>query len=103
MYAIVEVQGKQYRVEQGKEIKVDLMKAEPGTKVELETVMFVSDKDLKVGNPYIKGAKLQAVVEKHFKDKKTIVFKYKPKKNYRRTQGHRQQYTTLRIEGIAGV
>lgn len=103
MYAIVDVKGKQYKVEQGKLLDVDKFDAEIGAELVFDTVMLVSDTDVKVGAPYLKGATVKAVVENHFKDKKLIVFKYKSKKNYRRTYGHRQQYTTLRIDEIAGV
>ncbi len=103
MYAIVDVKGKQYKVEQDKLIKVDKIDAEPGANLEFDTVMLFSDQEVKVGAPYIAGAKVKAVVENHVKGKKLIVFKYKSKKNYRRTYGHRQQYTTLRVKEIVGV
>ncbi|MDR2471285.1 MAG: 50S ribosomal protein L21, partial [Treponema sp.] len=100
MYALVEFKGKQYRAEKGALLKVDRIDAEPGSKLDLESVLLLSrgENDVAVGNPYVAGARVSAVVESHAKDKKIIVFKYKPKKDYRRKQGHRQQYSVIKIE-----
>lgn len=102
MYALVEFKGKQYRAEKGALLKVDKIDAEPGSKLDLESVLLLSrgENDVAVGNPYVAGARVSAVVESHAKDKKIIVFKYKPKKDYRRKQGHRQQYSMIKIEDI---
>ena len=101
MYALVEFKGKQYKAEKGALLKVDLIDAQPGTAISIDTVLMVGGDSVKVGNPYVAGAKVSAVVEGHEKDDKIIVFKYKPKKDYRRKQGHRQQYSIIRIEGIS--
>jgi len=101
MYALVEFMGKQYKAENGALLKVDKIDAEPGTAINIDTVLLVSSDTVKVGNPYVDGAKVSAVVESHGKDKKIIVFKYKPKKDYRRKHGHRQQYSVIKIGEIS--
>jgi len=101
MYALVEFKGKQYKAEKGALLKVDLIDAEPGTAINIDTVLLVSGDSIKVGSPYVTGAKVSATVESHGKDEKIIVFKYKPKKDYRRKQGHRQQYSIIKIGDIS--
>jgi len=101
MYALVEFKGKQYKAEKGALLKVDKIDAEPGTAVNIDTVLLVSGDSVKVGNPYVNGAKVSATVESHGKDNKIIVFKYKPKKDYRRKQGHRQQFSIIKIGDIS--
>lgn len=101
MYAIVETGGKQYRVEKGSLVKVEKLPVAEGEKVVLDKVLAVgSGDDLLVGSPYLEGAKIVACVQQQGKGKKIIVFKYKPKKNYRRKQGHRQLFTELLVEEI---
>lgn len=101
MYAIISTGGKQYRVQEGDVIRVEKLSVAAGEKLVLDKVLAVGEGDeLKVGAPYVEGARVTAAVEAHGKGKKIIVFKYKPKKNYRRKQGHRQPYTRLRIEKI---
>ncbi|ADL07529.1 50S ribosomal protein L21 [Thermosediminibacter oceani] len=101
MYAVIETGGKQYRVSQGDVIRVEKLNAAEGETIELDRVLAVSDGDkLLVGQPVLENAKVTATVLKHGKGKKIIVFKYKPKKNYRRKKGHRQPYTEIRIESI---
>ena len=101
MYALIEYKGKQYKAEKDALIQVDKIDAEKGQVIEIETVVLVSDGDkVNVGTPYVKGAVVKAVVEESFKDKKVIVLKYKSKKDYRRTIGHRQQYTNIRVTDI---
>ena len=103
MYALVEYKGKQYKAEKGELVQVDKMDAEKGAKIDMENVLLVSDGDkVTVGTPYVSGAKVKVVVEDSFKDKKVIVFKFKSKKDYHRTIGHRQQYTNVRVEEIVG-
>ncbi|HOF84878.1 MAG TPA: 50S ribosomal protein L21 [Treponemataceae bacterium] len=104
MYALVEYKGKQYKAEKGAQIQVDKIDAEKGSKIDIDTVLMVSDGDkATVGTPYVKGAKVQIVVGDTFKDKKVIVYKYKSKKDYHRTIGHRQRYTMVTVENIVGA
>ncbi|MCR5402164.1 MAG: 50S ribosomal protein L21 [Treponema sp.] len=101
MYALVEYKGKQYKAEKGAILTVDKLDAEKGAKLDIESVLLVSDGDkVSVGAPYVKGAKISVVVEESFKDKKVLVYKYKSKKDYHRTIGHRQNYTNVRVEDI---
>jgi large subunit ribosomal protein L21 len=103
MYALVEFKGKQYKAEKGALLKVDRVDAEVGSSLDIDSVLLVSGETVSVGSPYLAGVKVSAVVEAHKKDKKIIVFKYKSKKDYRRKQGHRQQYSLLRIGDIMGA
>lgn len=101
MYAVLTTGGKQYKVSEGDTIYVEKLNAEADSEVELNEVLAVSKEDgLKVGNPFVEGAKITAKVVKQGKDRKVIVFKYKSKKDYRRKQGHRQPFTKLLIEKI---
>ncbi|BDC96358.1 MULTISPECIES: 50S ribosomal protein L21 [Treponema] len=103
MYALFEYKGKQYKAEKDALINVDLVDAKEGDKIVIEDVLLVSDGDtVKVGTPKVAGAKVEVVVQKEFKDKKVLVFKYKSKKDYHRLIGHRQQYTTVKVENIIG-
>ena len=99
MKAIFVTGGKQYYVSEGDTIYVEKLPNEAGTEVEFTDVLFV---DGKSGNPTVKGAKVVGTVEKHGRQKKIIVFKYRPKKKYRKTQGHRQPYTKLVVKKIVG-
>ena len=100
-YAIFENGGKQYKAVPGATVDVDRMPTEEGTDIEFDQVLLVSDEgDVQVGVPTVSGAKVKATVEEHFKTKKIIVFRYIPSKRFRRTQGHRQQYTRVRINEI---
>jgi large subunit ribosomal protein L21 len=104
MYAVVEINGKQYRAEQGKALTVDRIDSETGTSLSFDKVLLLSgDAGVKIGTPYVEGASVKAVVESEMKDDKVIVFKYKPKKDYRRTQGHRQRYTVIQVKEIIGA
>lgn len=101
MYAIIESCGKQYKVAQGDVVFFEKLDAEEGKKVSFDKVILVSeDGKVQIGNPYVKGVKVEGKVVSHGKAKKIIVFKMKPKKNYRRKQGHRQPYTKVEITGI---
>ena len=97
MKAIFVTGGKQYIVEEGQELYVEKLDTEEGKEVVFEEVLYV---DGKVGTPTVKGAKVVAKVLKQGKGKKILVFKYKPKKKYRKTQGHRQPYTKILIKSI---
>lgn len=101
MYAIVETGGKQYKVQVGQTIEVDKLPAAVGEKVSLDKVLLVAtDKGVKVGNPSVEGAKVEATVTLQDAYRKILVFKYRPKKRYRRRSGHRQHFTRLRIDRI---
>ena len=100
MYAIIETGGKQIKVEVGQKIFVEKLDVEAGSNYTFEKVLFVGDKDAKVGTPYVEGATVTAKVEKHGLSRKIRVFKYKAKHNERKTIGHRQPYTCLTIEAI---
>lgn len=98
MYAIIEACGKQYKVEEGDRVFFEKLDAEEGKKVTFDKVILVSDeKNVQVGNPYVKGVKVEGKVVEQGKAKKIIVFKMKAKKNERRKQGHRQPYTKVEI------
>ena len=101
MYAIIESCGKQYKVTEGDVVFFEKLDAEEGKKVTFSNVVLVSkDEKVQVGNPYVKGVKVEGKVVSHGKGKKIIVFKMKAKKNYRRKQGHRQPYTKVEITSI---
>ena len=100
MYVLVEFKGKQYKAEKGSLLKVSKIDAEPGTALDIDTVLLVSGDTVTIGAPYVQGAKVSATVESHGKDDKIVVFKYKSKKDYRRKQGHRQQYSIIKIGEI---
>ncbi len=103
MYAIVEIAGQQFKVEQGNKVYVHRLDASEGSKVEFSKVMLI-DKDgkVQVGTPSIDGAKVAASVIMHVKGDKVIVFKKKRRKGYQKSNGHRQQFTQIFIEGILG-
>ena len=101
-YAIVNTGGKQYRVQPGDTIRVENLSGDEGDLVELEDVRMVSDEgEVTLGSPTVAGAKVTAEILGQGKAKKIIVFKYKAKTRYRRKNGHRQQYTELRITDIS--
>jgi large subunit ribosomal protein L21 len=101
VYAIIKTGGKQYMVNEGDVLNVEKLEVESGEKVMFEEVLAVGDNgELQIGNPVISGAKVEATVVGSGKAKKVIVFKYKPKKDYRKKQGHRQPFTKVKIEKI---
>ena len=101
MYAIIESCGKQYKVAEGDVVFFEKLDAKEGGKVTFDKVMLVSeDGKVQVGNPYVKGVKVEGKVVSHGKAKKIIVFKMKAKANYRRRYGHRQPYTKVEITSI---
>ncbi len=101
MYAIIQTGGKQYKVQEGDVLFVEKLDVEVDSNVEITEVIAVSkDGGLVVGSPVVDGAKVVAKVLKQGKAKKVIVFKYKPKKDSRKKNGHRQPYTKLQIEKI---
>ena len=101
MYAVIQTGGKQYRVQPGDTIYVELLHAEPGSQVELDRVLMIGEgAEVTVGQPFIPGAKVQASVVDEGRGKKIIVFKFKSKVRYRRKNGHRQHFTRLTIQNI---
>lgn len=101
MYAIIESCGKQYKVAKGDVVFFEKLDTEVNKKHTFDKVVLVSeDGKVQIGNPYVKGVKVEGKVISHGKGKKVIVFKMKPKKNYRRKQGHRQPYTKIEITDI---
>ena len=100
MYAIIETGGKQVKVEEGQEIFVEKISTDENETVTFDKVLFVGGDDVKVGTPYVEGATVTAQVQKHGRQKKVTVIKFKAKKNYHRKQGHRQPYTKLVVEKI---
>ncbi len=104
MFAVVEIGGRQYKVTPNDKIEVELLDTEAGKSMKFDKVLLISqdDKDANIGMPYVKGASVEAKVVKHFKGEKIRVFKFTPKKRFKKTQGHRQNYTELEITGIKG-
>ena len=101
MYAIIEACGRQYKVQEGEAVYFEKLDAEEGKKVSFDKVVLISnDGKVAVGNPYVANAKVEGKVVSNGKAKKILVFKYKAKKNERKKQGHRQQYTKVQIEDI---
>lgn len=103
MYALVEIKGKQYKAEKDCRLMVDLLEEETGTTVEFDTVLMLSeDEGLRIGQPYVDGAKVTATVGDTVKGSKVNVLKFKRRKGYHRNQGHRQKYTMLKVNEIRG-
>jgi large subunit ribosomal protein L21 len=98
-YAIIRSGGKQFRVEEGQQVRVPLMDKEVGSTIELDVLLMGGDES-KVGSPLVDGARVAATIIDHGRDTKIIVFKKKRRKQYKRTRGHRQDYTTLKIDSI---
>ena len=101
MFAIVKTGGKQYRVEPGLKLRVEKLDAEPGATVELPVLLLGGEKTV-VGTPVVEGASVVAEVLGHGRGKKIIVGKFRRRKDYRRKNGHRQDYTEIRIKAIRG-
>ena len=100
-YAVVETGGKQYLVKAGDTFAVELLEGEAGQKIELNSVLALSDgQELKIGAPLVPGAHVTAEIVKHMRAKKVVAFKKKRRKGYERKVGHRQQLTVLKVSGI---
>jgi len=100
-FAIIKTGGKQYKVSEGESIKVEKLKGKKSDKVEFDQVLLTSkDKSVKLGKPFLKSAKVTATIEKQAKAKKVTGVKFKAKKRYKRTFGHRQRYTEVKINKI---
>jgi large subunit ribosomal protein L21 len=101
VYAVIMTGGKQYRVSEGEVVLVEKLEVEPNAPIEFKDVLLVKTDDRTyIGRPLVVGAAVQGVLESQEKDDKVLVFKYKKKKQYRRTRGHRQQKSGVRIEKI---
>ncbi len=101
MYAVIKTGGKQYRVTQGQDVKVEKIPGQTGEEVVFDKVLVVSDGDnVTIGKPYVDNAKVLGKLARQAKDGKVPVFKYKKRKGYRRNKGHRQDFSLVRIENI---
>jgi large subunit ribosomal protein L21 len=104
MYAVIVTGGKQYRVREGDTLKIERLPADEGATVDFERVLMVGEgESVKVGTPYVDGGKVSATVKGHGRRKKIKVVKFKRRKGYMRTQGHRQNYTEVQVTAIAGA
>ncbi len=102
MYAVIKTGGKQYRVTTGEKLKIEQIPADVGSQITLDQVLMVGEgESVKVGNPLVSGAKVTATVVSHGRGQKVRIFKLRRRKHYQRTQGHRQNYTELRVDAIA--
>ncbi len=103
MYAVVQTGGKQYRVTEGATLRVEKIKADEGSSVELDKVLMVGEgESVKIGTPYVEGGKVTATVKSHGRGKKVNIIKFRRRKHHMKRQGHRQWYTELEITGISG-
>ena len=101
MLAVIKTGGKQYLVTPGQKIKIEKIKKEPGSTVEFpEVLLLQKGKKIEIGTPLVKGARVIGKVLQQARDKKVIIFKYKPKKRYKVKKGHRQPFTEVKIESI---
>jgi large subunit ribosomal protein L21 len=101
MFAVIKTGGKQYKVQEGEILQVEKLNIEKDKKVKFNEVLLIEDGDkAQIGTPFVKNAVVEAVVVENFKDKKVIVFKKKRRKQYRKTRGHRQELTKIKIEEI---
>ena len=101
MYAIFETGGKQYKAAKDDIVFVEKLDLEPGKAVSFDALMVSDGDKVQIGTPIVKGVKVKAKVIEHGKEKKVVIFKYKPKRNYRKKQGHRQPFTKIKITSIA--
>ncbi len=102
MYAIVEISGKQYKVENGDEVKISFQNKNEEDKLKINDVLLLNnDGDVKIGNPFVEKTEVTATVLGHGRERKIIVFKKKRRKGYQKKNGHRQRFTTIKIDNIA--
>ncbi len=102
MYAVIKTGGKQYRVSSGETLKIETISGDVGASVVLDKVLMVADGDkLSMGKPLLTGASVQATIVSHGRGDKVHIFKMRRRKHYRKSQGHRQNYTEIRIDGIS--
>ena len=104
MYAVIKTGGKQYRVAEGQTLKVEKLEIEEGASVEFDTVLMIADGDrIEIGAPYIDGGRVTATVKSQGRGPKIRIIKFRRRKHYFKTQGHRQSYTELQINGISSL
>lgn len=102
MYAVIMSGGKQYRVSEGDVVRVEQLDADSGAQVEFKDVLLVkTEEKTYIGRPMVEGATVQGTIAENAQGKKVLVFKYKKKKQYKRTRGHRQHYSEVRINKIS--
>jgi large subunit ribosomal protein L21 len=99
-YAIIQSGGKQFRVSEGEVVRVPTLSAEVGDSVDFETLVHSNDDNIQVGAPVLDGVRVSGTVVEHGRGKKIIVFKMKRRKQYKKTHGHRQNYTAVKIESL---
>ncbi|MCB9532184.1 MAG: 50S ribosomal protein L21 [Myxococcales bacterium] len=103
MYAVIRTGGKQYRVKEGEVFAVERLEGEPGSKITFSDILAVGDGSaIKVGKPTVAGATVTAEILLQARAKKILVFKFKRRRNYKRTRGHRQYYTRVRVTAVNG-
>ena len=104
MYAVIQTGGKQYRVKSGEQVKVEMLPAEVGAAVSFDRVLMLGEGDgVRVGAPFVDGAKVKATVVAQGRGEKVRIFKLRRRKHYAKTQGHRQSFTEVRIDEIVGA
>jgi large subunit ribosomal protein L21 len=102
MYAVIQTGGKQYRVEEGKTLKIEKLELSPGDSVEFDKVLMIqADDSVKIGMPYLEGGKVSATVQSQGRHKKIKIIKFRRRKHHMKQMGHRQYYTEVRITGIS--
>ena len=102
MYAVIKTGGKQYRVAPGEKLKIEQIPADVGAQIVLDQVLMVADGEaVKLGTPLVSGAKVSVTVLGHGRGAKVKIFKMRRRKHYQKTQGHRQNYTEIRVDAIA--
>ena len=102
MYAVIKTGGKQYKVEVGAKLKIEKLLGDAGSKVIIDKVLMIADGDTTtIGAPLVAGAKVSATVLSHGRADKVMIFKFRRRKHYRKTQGHRQSFTEIQIDAIA--
>jgi large subunit ribosomal protein L21 len=104
MYAVIESGGRQYIVEEGSVVNIEKTHEKPGDIIELSNILLlVDDEKVEIGRPYLDKGTVLAEVKRHFKGKKTLVFKKRRRKDYKKIMGHRQQYTEVKIKEIKKI
>jgi len=102
MYAVIKTGAHQYKVSKGDLIEIDKLEGAEGDSVTFDQVMLLGGGKTVIGDPLVKGASVKATIKRQFRDKKVLVFKYRRRKNYKKTAGHRQPLTTVEIGDISG-